>query len=32
MATSTVTIHFPCPVVRVWQVVTDLSFRLWRKQ
>ena len=30
MATSTVTVHFPCPVVRVWQVVTDLTNTAWR--
>ena len=25
MATSKVTVHFPCPVERVWQTVTDLA-------
>ena len=25
MPTSRVTVHFPCPVERVWQVVTDLT-------
>ena len=30
MATSTVTVHFPCPVVRVWQAVTDLTNTAWR--
>ena len=30
MATSKVTVHFPCPVERVWQVVTDLSNTAWR--
>ena len=30
MATSRVTVHFPCPVERVWQVVTDLSHIAWR--
>ena len=30
MATSKVTAHFPCPVERVWQVVTDLSRTAWR--
>lgn len=30
MATSKVTVHFPCPVDRVWQIVTDLSHTTWR--
>lgn len=30
MATSRVTEYFPCPVERVWQVVTDLSHTAWR--
>ena len=30
MATSKVTVHFPCSVERVWQVVTDLSHTAWR--
>ena len=30
MSTSKVTIHFPCPVERVWQVVTDLAHTAWR--
>ena len=30
MATSKVTVHFPCPVERVWQVVTDLTSTAWR--
>ena len=30
MATSKVTVHFPCPVERVWQVVTDLTHTAWR--
>ena len=30
MATSRVTVHFPCPVERVWQVVTDLTSTAWR--
>ena len=30
MPTSRVTVHFPCPVERVWQVVTDLSHTAWR--
>ena len=30
MATSRVTVHFPCPVEWVWQVVTDLSNTAWR--
>lgn len=30
MATSKVTVHFPCPVERVWQTVTDLSHTAWR--
>ena len=30
MATSKVTVHFSCPVERVWQVVTDLSNTAWR--
>ena len=30
MATSKVTVHFPCPVEQVWQVVTNLSHTTWR--
>ena len=30
MATSRVTVHFPCPVERVWQTVTDLMNTAWR--
>ena len=30
MATSKVTECFPCPVERVWQVVTDLTNTAWR--
>ena len=30
MATSKVTVHFPCPVEQVWQAVTDLSHTAWR--
>ena len=30
MATSKVTVSFPCPVERVWQTVTDLSHTAWR--
>ena len=30
MATSKVTVPFPCPVERVWQAVTDLSHTTWR--
>ena len=30
MATSKVTVRFPCPVERVWQIVTDLSRITWR--
>ena len=30
MATSRVTVRFPCPVERVWQIVTDLSNTAWR--
>ena len=30
MAVSKVTVHFPCPVEQVWQVVTDLSYTAWR--
>lgn len=30
MATSRMTEYFPCPVERVWQVVTDLSHTAWR--
>ena len=30
MPTSRVTVEFPCPVERVWQVVTDLSHTTWR--
>ena len=30
MATSKVTVQFPCPVERVWQSVTDLARTSWR--
>lgn len=30
MAVSKVTVHFPCSVEQVWQVVTDLSCTAWR--
>ena len=30
MPTSKVSVHFSCPVERVWQVVTDLSNTTWR--
>ena len=30
MPTSKVTARFPCPVERVWQMVTDLSNTAWR--
>ena len=30
MPTSRVTVHFPCPVERVWQTVTDLMNAVWR--
>lgn len=30
MATSKVTVHFPCPLERVWQTVTDLTHTAWR--
>ena len=30
MPTSRVTVHFLCPVERVWQVVTDLAHTAWR--
>ena len=30
MPTSKVSVHFSCPVWRVWQVVTDLSNAAWR--
>ena len=30
MAVSKVTVHFPCSVERVWQVMTDLSHTAWR--
>ena len=30
MPTFEMTIHFPCSVRRVWQVVTDLSSTAWR--
>ena len=30
MATSRVTVRFPCPVEQVWQTVTDLSRTAWR--
>ena len=31
MATSRVTVHFPCPVERVWHTVTDLTHTAWRR-
>lgn len=30
MATSKVTVQFPCPVEQVWQTVTDLARTAWR--
>ena len=30
MAVSKVTVHFPCPVELVWQMVTDLAHTAWR--
>ena len=30
MPTSRVTVHFPSPVERVWQVATNLSHTAWR--
>ena len=30
MATSRVTVNFPCSVEQVWQIVTDLSRTAWR--
>ena len=30
MATSKITVYFPCPAERVWQVVTDLTHTAWR--
>ena len=30
MPTSKMSVHFSCPVERVWQVVTDLSNTAWR--
>ena len=30
MATSKVTVHFPCPVEQVWDTVTDLIHTAWR--
>ena len=30
MATSKVTVRFPCPVEQVWQTVTDLTHTAWR--
>ena len=30
MATSKGKVHFPCPVERVWQTVTDLAHTGWR--
>ena len=30
MPTSRVIVHFPCPVERVWQVVTDPTNTAWR--
>ena len=30
MPTSKATVQFPCPVERVWQIVTDLTHTAWR--
>ena len=30
MAVSKVTVHFPCPLERVWHTVTDLTHTAWR--
>lgn len=30
MATSKVTVQFPCPVEQVWQTVTNLAHAAWR--
>ncbi len=30
MATSRMTVHFPCPVEQVWKTVTDLMNTAWR--
>lgn len=30
MATSKVTVHFPCPVEQLWHTVTDLTHAVWR--
>lgn len=30
MATSKVTVRFPCPVEQVWHTVTDLAHTTWR--
>lgn len=30
MAVSKVTVHFPCPMERVWHTVTDLTHTAWR--
>ena len=30
MATSKVTVNFPCPVEQVWRTVTDLTHTAWR--
>ena len=30
MPTSRVTVHFPCPAERVWEVVTNLANTAWR--
>lgn len=30
MATSKVTVYFPCPMERVWHTVTDLTHTAWR--
>ena len=30
MATSKVTVQFPCPVEQVWQTVADLAHTAWR--
>lgn len=30
MATSKVTVRFPCPVEQVWHTVTDLAHTAWR--
>ena len=30
MATSKVTVYFPCPVEQLWQTVSDLTHTAWR--